>query len=37
MPQFTIRRSKSRRPIANTSGNENLDLVDRYDIIGTSG
>ena len=37
MPQFTIRRSKSRRPIAKTSGNENLDLVDRYDIIGTSG
>ena len=37
MAQFTLRRTKMRKPISKTSGNENLDLIDRYDIIGTSG
>ena len=37
MAQFTLRRTKMRKPISKTSGNENLDLIDRYDIIGTTG
>lgn len=38
MPQLSVRRrARAKRAIAKTSEKENFDLIDRYDIIGTSG
>lgn len=38
MPEFSIRRrSRPRRPVVKGAEEENLDLIDRYDIIGTLG
>lgn len=38
MAEFSLmRRSRPKRPMVKTSEKENLDLIDRYDIIGTFG